>query len=115
MGIRTSREVQQAIGEQTGRIEQRLVAIRKDITDVGSPVRNAIKRHPARAIGIGVGAGVALGILMSRSLTSQAAEDELQESRDGHFSPPRRTGKLLRLLLPLLMDYGFKFLTRDKS
>ena len=115
MGIRASQEVQKAINEQAGRIEERLTAIRKDVTNVGLPVREAISRHPARALAIGVGAGVTLGILMAKSLRSQADEDEPAESTDSNAPRPRLTGRFVQLLMPLLMEYGFKYLTRDRS
>ena len=115
MSIRSSQEVQQAIDEQTGRIEDRLEAIRQDVANIGSPIRDAISRHPARALGIALGTGVTLGVLVGQSLRSGTDNDE--DSTDSNMASPRQSKlrQAAKMIVPLLLDYGLKYLTRNQS
>ena len=116
MAIRTSQEIQQAIDQQTGRIQDRLSVIRRDVTSVGSPVRNAISRHPARALALAVGAGVTLGVLLGQTRRSKSIQEDPNEGSEPFIRPRRtRQRKLIRTVLPILLDYGLKYLTRRRS
>ncbi|MDE2957726.1 MAG: hypothetical protein OXU68_12070 [Bacteroidota bacterium] len=112
MSIRSSQAVQQAIDEQTGRIEDRLEAIRRDVANIGSPITNAINRHPTLALGIALGTGVTLGVLAGRSLRSDKVEAEPPNSASPRQS---RLGQVAKMMVPVLLDYGLKYFARIRS
>lgn len=61
---RTSSDVREALSENERRMEQHLDALRHELVDVVSPVKEIIVRHPIRSTCAILGLGVALGYLM---------------------------------------------------
>ena len=61
---RTSSDVREALSENERQMEQHLGAIRHELMDVVSPVKEIIMRHPIGSTCAIMGLGVALGYLM---------------------------------------------------
>ncbi len=61
---RTSSDVREALSENERRMEQHLGALRHELTDVVTPVKEIIMRHPIGSTCAIMGLGVALGYLM---------------------------------------------------
>ncbi len=62
---RTSSDVREALSENERHMEQHLGALRHELTDVVSPVKEIIMRHPIGSTCAIMGLGVALGYLMA--------------------------------------------------
>ena len=60
----TSSDVREALSENERRMEQHLGALRHELMDVVSPVKEIIMRHPIGSTCAIMGLGVALGYLM---------------------------------------------------
>lgn len=61
---RTSSDVREALSENERRMEQHLGALRHELMDVVTPVKEIIMRHPIGSTCAIMGLGVALGYLM---------------------------------------------------
>ncbi|MYF40243.1 MAG: hypothetical protein F4221_05230 [Rhodothermaceae bacterium] len=61
---RTSSDVREALSENERRMEQHLGALRHELMDVVTPVKEIIMRHPIGSTCTIMGLGVALGYLM---------------------------------------------------
>ena len=61
---RTSNDVREALSENERRMEQHLGALRHELMDIVSPVKEIIVRHPIGSTCAIMGLGVALGYLM---------------------------------------------------
>ena len=117
MVVRSREEVQKAIDKQADRIEERLTTIRQELTSITHPVRSYIGKHPAIAVGVVLGVGVTAGVLVASRLRSGGEQADQSDHSDPVVRQPRPTAgrTVLRMLLPILVDHGFRLLTRARK
>lgn len=82
---RTSDDVREALRERIRQMEQHMGALRRELTDAVSPVKEVITRHPIGTACTVLGLGVALGYLIANGRRSD--ESNGNEILDATLAP----------------------------
>lgn len=100
---RISERVVSTVGEVRSNVEQTVTRVKSEINVV-----EAVRRQPAKAFGIAVGAGFLLAMLGGRRREPRALPPARvrEEKREAHAKGAVKGGLVASLLTPLLLDFG---------